>query len=141
MNKSNVIDFFTFFLNSTTLPINLLTIDFSLNQSRNETPCDLVFRLFQFNVHLNLMTDYSNDLFYDICGQHLIKKENSYNRNYKRCFAHVHALGTDTNDTRIDDLLHPILKVFSNAYFLLCIGLLLIYLGPIFYTIFKGNAW
>jgi Leucine-rich repeat (LRR) protein len=118
--------------------INLLAIDFSFNQSQNETPCDLVFRLFQFNVHLNLMTDNSNDLFYDICGTNLIKKENSYNRNYKRCFAHFHALGTDTNETKIDDYLHPILKVLSNAYFLLCISLLLIYLGPIFYMIFRG---
>ena len=116
--------------------INLLTLDFSFEQNPIRQ-CDLVFRFFQFNVHLNLKTDYSNDLFYDFCGKILIKKENGFNQNLKKCSSN--SMFVDEGDIKSGDFyIHPFLKVISNVYYLICMSLLLIYFGPIFFLIFRG---
>ena len=57
--------------------INLLTIDYLFNNSLKRK-CELVFRFFQINVHLNLKTDENFDLFYRSCQSSLINRENNY---------------------------------------------------------------
>jgi hypothetical protein len=66
--------------------INLLTLDFSFRESLS-SKCDLMFHLYQFKIHFNLKTDYDNDLFYDLCKKILIKRNNNFNHNKKKCFA------------------------------------------------------
>ena len=44
---------------------------------------ELTFHLFQFGIHLNLRTDYENEMFYDECQQFLITRSNSFRVNYK----------------------------------------------------------
>ena len=55
--------------------INLLTVDFSFNESL-KLKCNLVFRFFQLNVHLNLKSEESFELFLRTCQNLLINNTN-----------------------------------------------------------------
>jgi Leucine-rich repeat (LRR) protein len=70
--------------------------------------CDLVFHLFQFKIHYNLKTDFDNDLFYDSCKNNLIKRENKYNHNKRKCFANFEFRNKEEELNKIDSL-YPIL--------------------------------
>jgi Leucine-rich repeat (LRR) protein len=119
--------------------INLITLDLKFNDSLN-LKCDLVFHLFQFKVHFNLKTDYDNDLFYDSCQKILIKRENSFNDNQRKCFATLELRNKDEEQNKIDSL-HPILKVLSNLYYFLSMILILSLLVPAFYMIFRYDLF
>jgi Leucine-rich repeat (LRR) protein len=112
--------------------INLLTMDFSFNDSLY-SKCDLMFHLFQFKIHLNLKTDYGNDLFYDSCQKILIKRENNFNHTKRNCISNFDF--SDKEEESEIDSLHPILKVLSNFYYLVSMSLILSLLIPAFYMI------
>jgi insulin-like growth factor-binding protein complex acid labile subunit len=114
--------------------INLISLNFTFNDGFN-SKCDLVFHLYQFKIHFNLKTDYDNDLFYDSCQKTLIKRENNYNHNKKKCFANFEF--SDKDEESEKDSLHPILKVMSNSYYLVSMSLVLSLLIPAFYMIFR----
>jgi hypothetical protein len=114
--------------------INLITLGFKFNDSL-DSKCDLVFHLFQFNIHFNLKTDYDNDLFYDSCQKILIKRENTFTHNKRKCFVNIEFI--DKENEAFVDSLHPILKVFHNWIYLLSMVILLSFLLPIFYMIIR----
>jgi insulin-like growth factor-binding protein complex acid labile subunit len=114
--------------------INLITLDFKFNDSL-DSKCDLVFHLFQFKVHFNLKTDYDNDLFYDSCQKILVKRENSFTHNKRKCFVNIEFF--DKENQAFVDSLHPILKVLHNWIYLLSMAILLSFLSPIFYMIIR----
>jgi Leucine-rich repeat (LRR) protein len=114
--------------------INLITLNFSFNESLN-TKCDLIFHLYQSKIHFNLKTDYDNDLFYDSCKKILIKRNNNFNHNKRKCITNFEF--SDKEEESEKDSLHPILKVLSNSYYLVSMSLVLSLLIPAFYIIFR----
>jgi insulin-like growth factor-binding protein complex acid labile subunit len=114
--------------------INLLTLDFSFRESLS-SKCDLMFHLYQFKIHFNLKTDYDNDLFFDSCQKTLIKRENNYNHNKKKCSANFEL--NDKEETNEQVSLHRVFKVISNSYYLVSMSLVLSLLIPAFYMIFR----
>jgi hypothetical protein len=114
--------------------INLLTLNFSFNELF-DFKCDLMFHLFQFKIHFNLKSDYDNDLFYDLCQKILIKRENSFNHNKRKCFPKYEF--NDKEEESEKDSHHRISKVFSDFFYLFSMALVLSLLGPAFYMIFK----
>jgi Leucine-rich repeat (LRR) protein len=114
--------------------INLLCP--STGSSSRSIKCDLMFHLFQFNVHYDLRTDTSIEKFYSACQKIVIKRENTYRHNYKKCFSSFEF------DDRVDDesvvqSLHQVLRVLSDFQYLLVMGLLLVLIGPVFCMILK----
>jgi Leucine-rich repeat (LRR) protein len=114
--------------------MNLITSNFKFNDSLN-IKCDLMFHLFQFKIHFNLKSDYDNDLFYDSCQKILIKRENSFNHNKRKCNANFEFNDKEEEIEQVS--LHPILKVIFNSYYLLSMALILSLLVPAFYLIFR----
>jgi Leucine-rich repeat (LRR) protein len=114
--------------------INLLTLNFSF-EDEFRLKCDLVFHLFQFNVHLNLRTDNDNDLFFDSCQKVLIEKGNYFKNTKKKCFANIDF--NDGEDENEIDLPDSLTKIFSNFFYLLTMGLLFTLLGPFFFMILR----
>jgi len=100
--------------------------------------CDLMFHLFQFKIHFNLKTDDDNQLFYDSCQKMLIRRENNFNHTKKKCFSNFEF--QDKEGAKVNDSLHPILKVLSNFYYLVSMALLLCLLLPTFYMIFRYSG-
>jgi len=114
--------------------INLITLNFSF-ENEFRLKCDLVFHLFQFNVHFNLRTDHENDLFYDSCQRDLIEKRNHFKNTKKICL--VNADFNDKEDEIEIDLPNLFTKIFSNFFYLLIMGLLFTLLGPFFFMILR----
>jgi Leucine-rich repeat (LRR) protein len=115
--------------------INLISLNFTFNESLKDLKCDLMFHLYQFKIHFNLKTDYDNDLFYDSCQKILIKRENNYNHTKRKCITNFEF--SDKEEESEKDSLHPILKVLSNSYYLVSMSLVLSLLIPAFYMIFR----
>jgi Leucine-rich repeat (LRR) protein len=112
--------------------INLITLNFTFNDSLN-MKCDLMFHLFQFKVHFNLKTDYDNDLLFDLCKKILIKRNNNFNHNKRKCFSNF-----QFNDKEESSEIFPldrIFKVVTNIYYILSMALTLSILIPAFYMI------
>ena len=117
--------------------INLITnasLIYDLNQ------CELTFHLLQFKIHLNLKSDYENELFYEKCAFSLVKKSNSFNRNYQKCFKiyldsdeYMDRLG---NDGYFLEEKANFIKIFTNYTFYLIIGLIFFFFAPIYFMIF-----
>jgi hypothetical protein len=82
-----------------------------------------------------LKTDYENDLFYDSCQKVLIKSNNNYNHNRIKCKADFKF--NDKMDEHEVKSVHSILRVLSNFYYLLSMGLLMSLLVPSFFMIFR----
>jgi hypothetical protein len=112
--------------------INLISFNFSFNDSLN-SKCDLMFHLYQFKIHFNLKTDYDNDLFFDSCHNTLIKRENSFNHNKRKCFTSFEF--NDKEEESEKDSISSILKVLSNSYYLVSMSLVMSLLIPAFYMI------
>jgi hypothetical protein len=94
-----------------------------------------VFHLFQFKIHFNLKTDYDNDLFFDTCKTILIKINNNFNHNKRKCFENFE-FNVSENESGIVSL-HSVLKVMSNTYYILSMGLILSLLVPGFFFIIR----
>ena len=124
--------------------INLLTIDFSFNESL-KLKCDLVFRFFQLNVHLNLKSEESFDLFFTSCQNVLINKVNNYYKTQKQldtCSFQKVELIPDLNENEINiDSKNSFQMVFSNFYYLITMLLLIILLGPLLLMILKDTLF
>jgi Leucine-rich repeat (LRR) protein len=120
--------------------INLLTVNFSFNDNFAQK-CDLVFRFFQFNVHLNLKTDEMFYIFYETCKTSLIYRENNYNftqGRIKKCVFNHSYIQTNFNDEQIlIKTTSTFRKILSNFYFISTMSLLIIFLGPVFYLILR----
>jgi Leucine-rich repeat (LRR) protein len=115
--------------------INLLSLDFTFNDSLKDLKCDLMFHLYQFKIHFNLKTDFENDLFYDLCKKILIKRNNSFSHNKRKCFASFQFI--DKEEESEKDSIRSILKVLSNSYYLVSMSLVLSLLIPAFYMIIR----
>ena len=109
--------------------INLLTNDVTREYDAFE--CELKFHLFQFRIHLDLRSDYENELFYEKCGggevYNLIQKSNNYNHNYKKCF-NEYSFQTDEVEAKFTIKSNGI---FTDYVFYLTVVLLLSILGPV----------
>jgi Leucine-rich repeat (LRR) protein len=116
--------------------INLLTLNFTINDSLKDLKCDLMFHFFQFKIHFNLKSDYDNDFFYDSCQKILIKRNNNYNHTKRNCLANFE-INDKEEQSEIDSLSYSdrIIKVFSNIYYLLSMAVTLSLLIPSFYMI------
>jgi Leucine-rich repeat (LRR) protein len=115
--------------------INLISLNFTFNDSLKDLKCDLVFHLYQFKIHFNLKTDYDNDLFYDLCQKILIKRNNNFNHNKRKCFSNFKFNDKEESSEQVS--LHRVLKVISNSYYLVSMSLVLSLLIPAFYMIFR----
>ncbi len=114
--------------------INVISNNFSFDESL-KSKCDLVFHMFQFNVHYNLKTDFMNDLFFGSCQKALIEKGNTFQFNLKKCFKTFKII--DNEDSESVYNLHPILKVVTNFYYLLSMALILSLVVPVFCLILR----
>jgi Leucine-rich repeat (LRR) protein len=128
--QRNVSNRYTFYRS-----INFVSLGFSFNSANLQARCSLVFYLFQYKIHLNLKTDYENDLFYDSCQKVLIKRENNYNHTYKKCFEAF--VFKDKEEAENSVLMHLILMMFSNFHFLLTMALIFCLIGPVFCLILR----
>ena len=110
--------------------LNLLTNSLTIR-------IELTFHLFQFGIHLNLRTDYENEMFYDECRQFLIKRSNSFRVNYEKCYLqNVNTrLETNIEFNEIFDERSNAFKILSNFYFYLIIILLKVMFFPLFATV------
>jgi hypothetical protein len=124
--------------------INLLTIDFSFNES-HKLKCDLVFRFFQLNLHLNLKSEESFDLFLRSCQNFLINKMNRFKSTQKQldtCSFKPTEFIPDLNENEINvDSKNSFQMVFSNFYYLITMFLLIILLGPLLLMILKNTLF
>jgi Leucine-rich repeat (LRR) protein len=124
--------------------INLLTVDFSLNESL-KLKCNLVFRFFQLNVHLNLKSEESFELFLRTCQNLLINKINNFIKTKKQldtCSFKQIELIPDLNENEINgDTKNSFQMVFSNIYYLLTMFLLIILIGPLFIMILNDTLF
>jgi hypothetical protein len=117
--------------------INLLTQD--TNSIQEKDSCDLKLNLLQFKIHLNLKNDYENELFYEKCGDFLVKLENNFNNTKKQCLREFKFDNKEVPQTLSSYL---ILKMLSNGYFLIIAFSLASILGPVFVLVcmeLKGN--
>ena len=115
----NVADIYIFYRS-----INLITLNYSLE---TKDYCEITFRLLQFNIHLNLKTDYENELFYEKCQDVLIRKKNSFTWNFKNCFEN--AILDDKIQVSLIEIGARYRLVLSDLYYLLSMGILALYLG------------
>jgi Leucine-rich repeat (LRR) protein len=116
--------------------INLISKNDSFKDDASlKSKCDLVFHLFQFKLHLNLKTDYENDLFFDTCQNDLIARENNFNHNKRKCVQTF--LFKDKEDFGNDEFVQPFLLILSNFYFLLTLAAFFSLLGPVFCLIMR----
>jgi len=100
---------------------------------------DMTFHLFQFGLHLNLRTDYENEIFYDEFRQFLIKRSNSFRSNYEKCYLQNVNTWSETNIEfeEMFDERSNVLKILSNFYFYLIILLLMVMFVPLFATVYN----
>jgi Leucine-rich repeat (LRR) protein len=128
--------------------INLLTVNFSFNDNFSQK-CDMVFRFFQFNVHLNLKTDENFDNFYSSCQSLIITKEFNFNHTYNHFFtkkcdsreSFVYLELEQSNAENLVKLTSNFRKVFSNSYYLLTMSLLLALFVPVFWILFSHGVF
>jgi Leucine-rich repeat (LRR) protein len=117
--------------------INLLTVIFSFNDNLQQK-CDMVFRFFQFNVHLNLKTDEMFDIFYGSCINIFTWKRNNFKYTQKHICktsnSDFYLMGESNN---IEENIHKIKKneILYDSLFWLSISLLLILFVPTLYVI------
>ena len=108
--------------------INLITQKYSKYSIETRNYCEFTFELLQFKLHLNLKNDYENELFYEICQDYLIRKNNSFTHNLKKCFKHILLSEQYKNlDEKISKN-----SFISNIYYLSTMGLLVLYFGLVF---------
>jgi hypothetical protein len=94
--------------------------------------------MFQFKVHYNLRTDYENDLYFSLCQGLLIKRENTFFYNYRKCFPDLKVTKNEKKQTENDDESSFILlKVVFNIYYLVTMGLFLSLVIPVSCLIFR----
>jgi hypothetical protein len=111
--------------------LNVLTFDES-----DVRKCELTFELLQFRIHLNLKFDFQNEMFYEECLKIFVKKSNSYQANYRKCFLNQTLdKEVDENDW-VEDEGGNFVKILSNFYFYLIVALLLCVLSPIFAIVY-----
>jgi hypothetical protein len=124
--------------------INLLTIDFSFHENLQQK-CDMAFRFFQYNVHLNLKTDEMFNIFYESCKNNLDHKGNNYNNTQGRIKKCVFNQSNFQTNLFYDEILINITstfrKIFSNFYFIFTMSLLIIFLSPVFYLILRHDVY
>ena len=127
--------------------INLLTVNFTFNDNLQQK-CDMVFRFFQFNVHLNLKTDDMFDIFYSSCQSIIIKNEFNFNHTYNYFFINCDSresyvfLKLEQIDVEsLVKLTSNFRKVFSNSYYLLTMSLLLALFVPVFWILFRHGIF
>ena len=112
--------------------INLLTQNTNSYQEKNS--CDLKLNLLQFKIHLNLKNDYEIEMFYEKCGDYLVKLENNFNHTKKQCFREFEF---DNKEIEENKNLNSIFKFVSNEYFLITLILLGSILVPAFIVVAK----
>jgi hypothetical protein len=127
--------------------INLLTVNFSFNDSL-QYKCAMVFRFFQYNVHLNLKTDENFDTFYSSCHGIIINKEFNFNHTYNHFFtkcdsreSYVYLKLEQIDVESLIKLTSNFRKVFSNSYYLLTMSLLLALFVPVFWILFRHGIF
>jgi Leucine-rich repeat (LRR) protein len=76
--------------------LNLILNKSDLLLSSSSSWCGITFHLLQFKIHLNLKTDYENELFYDKCKHYIIHPNNRYRFNYEKCFIQKNQFNFDT---------------------------------------------
>jgi hypothetical protein len=91
--------------------------------------------LFQFKLHLNLKSDYENDLFFEACQKSLIRRENNFNYTFAKCFQ-TFVMNDDGGEEAIE-YISSFRMILSDFYFWLTFGLLFILLAPITCLIFR----
>jgi Leucine-rich repeat (LRR) protein len=129
--QRNVLNTYIFFKSINLISENVLFID----EASIKSKCHLVFHLFQFKLHLNLKTDYENDLFFKSCEKVLIEKENNFNHNKRKCLRTF--VFKDKTVPENVEYVQSFLLILSNVYFLLTMALLLSLLGPLFCLIMR----
>jgi Leucine-rich repeat (LRR) protein len=113
--------------------INLIT-----ENENKEYKCDLTFHLYQFKIHLNLKTDQENDLFYTTCEETMVKKDNNFNHNLKKCLLDHKFKESDSGDDDSDRNklnVNSVQKIFSDVWYWLVMIILFMLLGPYFILI------
>jgi hypothetical protein len=108
--------------------LNLLTpLRYNFESDKITFECDLTFHLYQFKIHLNLRTDYENELFYAKCQSYLIKRQNNFNHTYKMCVTNFELNERDGDESIRGH--NGILAVISNEFYLLVMFLVLFLMG------------
>ena len=90
--------------------------------------CGLTLEFLQFKIHLNLKTDYQNELFYQICQKNLIDNQNIFNRSYKKCFKNFEFFDYESIDEKEVKKNSIVQVLFGGMYLGTMVGLLLFFL-------------
>jgi len=106
---------------------------------KSTNTCFLTFHLLQMRIHLDLKTDYQNEIFYDLCQNSLIRFSNTYQSNLKVCsresdFSYLSRWNEKNESTtdQIDSLL-----IFTNYVYVLSMFLLISLFVPVSFLVFK----
>ena len=111
---------------------NLVTARSILSYNELPLKCELTFRLLQFNIHLNLKTDSDFELFQKTCQDYVIAKKNYFECTLKRCFVKFELKPEREDESYINS--QRLLNIFSDAFFYIIIGIILMILCPVFAT-------
>ena len=105
-----------------------------------ELLCKLTLHFLQFKIHLNLISDYEIDLFYEKCSNLLIRQENGYMRNFMKC-------SNGWNQSISNEYSSEIIiekreqGMFKNLFFLIVmICILIILIFPLGHFILKNRT-
>ena len=102
----------------------MLTFDIAENE------CELTFRLFQAKIHLNLKSDYRNELFFEKCKDSILSNENGYENNNLKCAFSSNRLLKYGKPKNINEDIKSV-GLFSDYIFYLTYLLILSLLGPL----------
>jgi Leucine-rich repeat (LRR) protein len=120
--------------------LNLLSTENPSSSSLDRAKCVLIFHLFQFRIHYNLRTDFSFEAFFSSCQNVLISNENTYDHNYGKCFVNFKSK-TRNDESEPIEVVHSILRILSNVYYIIVMSLILSLLVPAFFMIFKYDLF
>ena len=120
--------------------INLISND---SHFYDQKLCELTLEFLQFKIHLNLKTDYENEIFYEKCKAVLISQNNNFNHSNRKClsdFQFVDAERLEENGIR-----NLIVEVLGNGFYLITMLALILFLFPfvliVYLNIFYHNDW
>jgi hypothetical protein len=111
--------------------INLISND---SHFYDQKLCELTLEFLQFKIHLNLKTDYENEIFYEKCKAVLIDQKNNFNHSYQKCFSHFRFMDS-VNSTEFE-IRNSIVRVFSNGIYLMTMLILILFFLPFVFVIY-----
>jgi hypothetical protein len=111
--------------------INLISND---SHFYDEKLCELSLEFLQFKIHLNLKTDYENEIFYEKCKTVLIDQTNSSNHSYQKCFENFKFIEHQWS-LELENQISSV-RVLSDVFYLITMVILILFFVPFVVVIY-----